>query len=96
MKYYVYIVSCKDGHFYTGYTNNIRRRLNQHNGFGYYFWNLGRSYTSKRRPVFLQHLESFLNKSGALKREQEIKKMSHQEKKRLILKTTKEEILSAI
>lgn len=91
--FYVYIVSCNDNTLYTGYTNNIQRRLNQHNGIGSF---IGAKYTRSRRPVFLSHLEKYSTKSDAMKREAEIKKMSHSEKETLIENTSKNKILSAI
>lgn len=93
MKYYVYILVCKDNTFYTGYTTNIRRRINQHNGVS--FWS-GAKYTKSRRPVFLQHLERFPRRKDAIRRELEIKSMTHDEKHELIKLTTKEQVLSAI
>ena len=93
MKYYVYILSCSDETFYTGYTNNLRRRLNQHNGKGFF---KGAKYTSKRRPVFLEHIENFSTRKDAMKREKEIKHFSHKEKQEIINSATKFEILSAI
>jgi len=93
MKYYVYILICRDGHYYTGQTNNIRKRINQHNGVG--FWK-GAKYTKARRPVFLQHLERFPDRKSAISREKEIKELGHEEKKEIIESATKAEILSAI
>lgn len=92
--HYVYIVEGKDGKFYTGLTRSIRRRLNEHNGRG--FWKNPKSWTAKQRPVFLVHLEKHPDKKTAHAREIEIKHMSHDEKSALIAKTTKAEILSAI
>jgi putative endonuclease len=93
MNYYVYILACKDGTFYTGMSGNLRRRINQHNGLTMFS---GARYTKSRRPVFLQHVEKFNQRKEAHKRELEIKEMSHDEKLLLILGTTKEQILSAI
>lgn len=93
MKYYVYIVTCKDNTYYTGYTHNIRKRLNQHNGIG--FWR-GAKYTKSRRPVFLSHLERFPTKALAKQRELEIKKYNHNQKTHLMESTDKEQILNAI
>lgn len=93
MKYYVYILVCRDNTFYTGYTANIRQRINQHNGVS--FWP-GAKYTKSRRPVFLQHLERFPRRKDAIKRELEIKAMTHEEKSDLVQQTTKEQILNAI
>jgi putative endonuclease len=91
--FYVYILACKDGTFYTGQTRSIRMRLNQHNGLGYW---PGSRYTKTRRPVFLQHLEKFPTRKDALKREREIKNMTKEERSALIQRTTKGDILSAI
>src|SRR4051812_42966365 len=90
--YYVYIVSCSDGHLYTGITWNLRRRIMQHNGL---FWG-GAKYTEQRRPVFLQYVERFKTRREAHNRELEIKTMSHNQKKNLITSATKESILASI
>ncbi len=93
MKYYVYILTCSDGSFYTGYTSNIRKRLNQHNGIS--IWP-GTGYTRIRRPVFLQHLERYPSKKDAINREKEIKKIGRKGREELISSTSKEDILLAI
>lgn len=90
---YVYMVEGKDGHFYTGITSNVRRRLEQHNGIS---WWPGARYTESRRPVFLVHLEKYKTRSEAFIRERKIKEMSHKEKESLIGGHTKSDILSAI
>jgi putative endonuclease len=79
-KFHIYILLCNDNSFYTGYTNDIEKRIDQHNGIilG------GGKYTRSKRPVELVYKESFDSKSEAMKREFEIKKMSHEEKSRLI------------
>ncbi len=92
--HYVYMVEGHDSKLYIGVTNSIRRRLNEHNGVG--FWNNIKSWTAKRRPVFLMHLEKLPNRKLAMEREREIKKLSHDEKLELIENTTKGQILSAI
>ena len=75
MNYYVYMVECSDDTFYTGWTNNIEKRVREHNqGKG------GAKYTQGRRPVRLVHVEMCLDLSSALKREYQIKKLSHGEK----------------
>ena len=78
--HYVYIVECADGTFYTGYTTDVERRLNEHN------YSISRSakYTRSRRPVRLVHAEQFDTVSKALKREHAIKKLSRAQKKKLI------------
>jgi putative endonuclease len=89
---YVYIVRCSDGTFYTGLTWNIGRRIEQHNGN---LWG-GAKYTESRRPVKIVHIEKFNSKRDALRREHEIKAMTHMQKEELIQRATKEAILSAI
>jgi putative endonuclease len=79
-KFYVYIVKCSDGTFYTGKTNDLPRRLLQHNGE---LIN-GARYTRTRRPVELMFYEEYLTNGLACQREQEIKHLSHDEKNDLI------------
>ena len=81
-KYYVYIVQCADGTFYTGFTTDVKRRLNEHN----FSIKKAAKYTRSRRPVRLLHTEIFDTMSEALKREHRIKKMSRGEKKKLMNK----------
>ncbi|AZO93262.1 GIY-YIG nuclease family protein [Halocella sp. SP3-1] len=76
--YYVYIVECSDGTYYTGYTNNIEERIKKHNQ------GKGARYTRGRGPVILQYSESFSSRSRAMKREYEIKQLSRKEKKVLL------------
>ena len=78
-KHYVYIVECSDGTFYTGYTKNIQRRINEHN-----FGSRSAKYTRSRRPVKLLYSEEYDNVSDALKREYQIKKLSRKQKRELI------------
>ncbi|NLI89673.1 MAG: GIY-YIG nuclease family protein [Epulopiscium sp.] len=77
---YVYIVECNDGTYYTGYTTDIKKRIETHNK------GQGAKYTRGRKPVKLKYLESFDNKSDALKREYRIKQLTRKEKKDLINK----------
>lgn len=76
--HYIYIVECSDGTLYTGYTNNIEKRLQAHNS------NNGAKYTRGRTPVSLKYFEEFDNKSDAMKREAQIKKMRRGKKLLLI------------
>lgn len=75
---YTYIVKCRDGTLYTGWTNDLKRRIQAHNS------KKGAKYTKSRTPVKLVYYESFPTKSEAMKREYEIKQMSAQEKQKLI------------
>ena len=83
---YVYIVECSDGTFYTGWTNNLDRRVNQHSN------GTGAKYTRGRGPVKLVYYEEFNEKRDAMKREYEIKhKLSRRDKEELIKNWTKKE-----
>ena len=78
MKWYVYILTCHDGTLYTGITNNILARLEAHN------CGKGAKYTRSRTPVALCALFDCTSKSEALKKESEIKKLTRQQKLKLI------------
>ena len=75
---YVYIVECSDGTFYTGWTNNLEKRIAMHSN------GLGAKYTKGRGPVKLMHYEEFEDKKDAMKREYEIKKLTRKAKITLI------------
>jgi putative endonuclease len=79
--FYTYIVSCKDGTFYTGYTNDLEARIGEHNGLSK---KPGAKYTKARRPVVLKYSQKFNTKSEAMKREWEIKQMTRAEKMKLV------------
>ena len=76
--YYVYLLRCADGTLYTGFTNDLARRLAAHNA------GRGAKYTRGRRPVELVYWESFSNKSSALRREYAIKRLPRGQKLTLI------------
>lgn len=75
---YTYIVKCNDGTFYTGWTNDLTRRMEAHNQ------GRGAKYTKARRPVILIYYETFETKEEAMKREYAIKRLSRKEKEELI------------
>lgn len=77
-EHYIYIVQCKDGTLYTGYTNNIEARIKKHNS------GKGAKYTKTRRPVVLVYQEGYETKSEAMKREYEIKTFTRAQKLQLI------------
>lgn len=77
---YTYIVECSDKTLYTGWTNNIEKRLKDHNS------GKGAKYTKSRRPVNLVYLETFDTKEEAMSREALIKRLTREEKMRLIRK----------
>lgn len=77
--YYVYMLECSDKTLYTGWTNNIQKRVQEHNN-----GKDGAKYTRTRRPVKLVHVELCSSLSDALKREGQIKKLSRGKKVELI------------
>ncbi|MCH8841025.1 MAG: GIY-YIG nuclease family protein [Planctomycetes bacterium] len=76
--WFVYILRCVDGSLYTGITNDLIRRCEQHNS------GTASRYTRSRLPVVLVYQEAQGSRSVALKRELEIKARSRQEKESLI------------
>ena len=68
MNHFVYILECADNTLYIGSTNNLEKRLHQHNNL-----KSGAHYTKIRRPVILKYSEKFPNVNKARKREAEIK-----------------------
>jgi predicted GIY-YIG superfamily endonuclease len=76
--YYVYILLCKDGSYYTGYAKNVERRLKMHKK------GRGAKYTRIHKPEKLVYVEEYENRSGAMRRERQIKTFSHNKKKQLI------------
>lgn len=75
---YTYILRCSDGTFYTGWTNDLEKRLKAHNE------GKGAKYTKVRRPVTLEYFERFSSKEEAMKREYEIKHLTRKKKEKLI------------
>lgn len=75
---YTYILRCNDGTFYTGWTNDLKKRLVSHNS------GRGSKYTRVRLPVELVYFESFDTKEEAMSREWHIKQMSRKQKEELI------------
>ncbi len=78
MPYYVYIVRCKDGSYYTGYAKDVKCRVEQHRK------GRGAKYTRTHEPEKIVYTEEFDSRSMAMKREREIKSLSHSKKQRLI------------
>jgi putative endonuclease len=77
--HFVYILECADASLYTGCTNNLEKRLKQHNES-----RAGARYTKARRPVVLRYTETFATRGDALRRECELKKLTREEKLALI------------
>ena len=77
-KFYVYIVECNDETYYTGYTSNIKKRLQLHNT------GKGAKYTRDRRPVKLVWNKEYKYFKRAFKKELAIKKLSRKQKEKLV------------
>lgn len=74
----VYMLRCSDGTLYTGWTNNIEKRLKAHNA------GKGGKYTRARTPVELVYLEEYGTKREAMSREVKLKQLTRKEKEELI------------
>ena len=75
---YTYMVLCKDNTLYTGWTNDLEKRLAAHNA------GTGAKYTKTRRPVRMVYAEEHEEKRDAMRREAQIKRLSRGEKVALI------------
>lgn len=75
---YTYILRCADGSLYTGWTNDLERRLAAHNA------GTASKYTRARRPVELVYHEAFSTREEAMRREWAVKQLSRAEKLALI------------
>ena len=74
----LYIIECRDGSLYAGATNDLLRRVKEHNGS-----KRGARYTKTRRPVVLRYFEKCRTLARARAREAEIKRMTRGEKLKL-------------
>lgn len=88
MSYFTYILRCADSSLYTGWTNDLTKRLSSHNK------GTGSKYTRARLPVEIAYYEVFDSKELAQKRECAIKKLSRIQKLELIKKQECEENVS--
>ena len=79
MPYFTYILECADKTLYVGSTNDIEKRLHQHNNL-----KSGAHYTKIRRPVILKYKEEFETYKEARSRENELKKLDRAQKLNLI------------
>ena len=77
---YTYIVECADGSLYCGWTNDLEKRIADHNA------GKGAKYTKTRLPVKLVYHEEFNTKEEAMSREWHIKQLRREDKLKLINK----------
>jgi len=82
-QWFVYVLQCADGTYYTGVTTDVERRVREHNGE---LAGKGAKYTSARRPVRLTHSEAALNRSSAQIREYVIRSLPRKAKAQLVAK----------
>ena len=75
---YTYILRCRDGSLYTGWTNDLEKRVSDHNA------GKGAKYTRARRPVELAYFEAFETKEEAMRREYAIKRLPRRKKLELL------------
>lgn len=76
--WFTYILLCQDGTYYTGSTNDVKKRFKDHTE------GRGARYTKSHKPVKIIYKEKFATKSEALKREAEIKSWSRAKKEKLV------------
>ena len=81
--YYVYILLCRDGSLYTGHAKNVERRLEMHKK------GRGARYTRIHEPEKLVYVEKFESRGEAMRRERQIKTLSHDKKQQLITNSSK-------
>ena len=74
----IYMLRCRDGSLYTGWTNNLKKRLQSHSR------GAGSKYTSSRLPVTLVYWEACRDKIQAMQREYAVKQLTHAEKEDLV------------
>ncbi len=87
-RWFLYILRCRDNTFYTGITTDLERRLDQHNN------GTASRCTRSRLPVVRVYQEPCADRGEALKRECAIKKLTREEKERLV-KSRKKRTLAA-
>ncbi|AIE58562.1 GIY-YIG nuclease family protein [Bacillus methanolicus] len=80
--HFFYVLECKDGSLYAGYTNNLEKRLKLHNE------GKAAKYTRGRGPVKLVYSQQFNDKSEALKAEYQFKKWTRKKKEEYLMKET--------
>ncbi|WP_400244722.1 GIY-YIG nuclease family protein [Niallia sp. JL1B1071] len=79
-KHYFYVLICKDGSYYAGYTNDLQKRLNTHNA------GKGAKYTRGRLPVAIIYHEEFQTKQEAMQREYAFKQLGRKKKEQFLMK----------
>lgn len=82
-RHYFYVLKCKDGSYYAGYTNNLNRRVDTHNQ------GKGAKYTRGRTPVELIYHETFESQTLAMQAEYQFKQLTRNQKQKWMAKEDK-------
>ncbi len=77
MPYYVYMIQCSDGSFYTGYSKNVGKRITLHKK------GKGARYLKIHKPEKLVYVEEFKSRAEAMRRERKVKLLTHFQKLKL-------------
>ncbi|WP_077620139.1 GIY-YIG nuclease family protein [Bacillus sinesaloumensis] len=88
-KHFFYVVECKDGTFYAGYTKDVEERLKKHNE------GKGAKYTRGRGPIKLVFAQGFETKEEAMRAEYRFKQLTRPEKERLLAMESEERYVAA-
>ncbi len=78
LDFYVYILKCADGTYYTGHTDNLDKRISEHEN------NTHECYTSTRLPIILVYAQAFASRAEAIDAERRIKKWGKRKKDALV------------
>ncbi len=89
-KAYMYVVECRDGSYYTGYTTDVKRRLAVHNS------GKGAKYTRARLPVKLIYVEGFTSKEEAMSAEVLLKRKKRPQKERFLFENQEKNLVNHI
>ncbi|WP_026565482.1 GIY-YIG nuclease family protein [Bacillus sp. UNC41MFS5] len=81
-EHFFYVLTCKDGSLYGGYTNNLEKRIKMHNE------GKGAKYTRGRGPVELTYYRCFENKGDALRAEYNFKRLTRKKKDEFLIRET--------
>ncbi|MEH7222907.1 GIY-YIG nuclease family protein [Bacillus sp. JJ1566] len=88
-KHYFYVVECKDGTYYAGYTTDVDQRMKKHNE------GKGAKYTRGRGPISLLFTQEFETKEEAMRAEYRFKRLKRPEKERLLAMESEERYVAA-
>ena len=89
-KAYMYVVECRDGSYYTGYTTDVKKRLTVHNS------GKGAKYTRARLPVKLIYVEAFASKEEAMSAETLLKRKKRPQKEQFLSENQEKNLVNHI